>query len=135
MAASPAQVWTALVEPARWWNSEHTWSGNAANLSLQPVAGGCFCEKLPPGGSVQHLRVIYVQPAKLLRMSGALGPLQGEAVSGTLTVTLEPARRGTKIAFDYVVGGFMHMPIAQMAPAVDGMVGEQLSRLAALFAR
>jgi hypothetical protein len=29
---SPSQV-SALLQPARWWSSEHTFSGSAANLT------------------------------------------------------------------------------------------------------
>jgi uncharacterized protein YndB with AHSA1/START domain len=134
VSASPAQVWAALVAPARWWNKEHTWSGNAANLSLQPVAGGCFCERLP-GGGVQHMRVIHADRAKLLRMTGGLGPLQAEAVTGTLSVELAAVDGKTRIKWDYVVGGYMRAPMAQLAPVVDGVMAEQLGRLAALFAR
>ena len=37
--ASPKEVWLALISPATWWTSEHTWSGEAANLTLTPQAG------------------------------------------------------------------------------------------------
>jgi hypothetical protein len=30
----------------KWWDPDHTWSGNTANLSIEPFANGCFCEKL-----------------------------------------------------------------------------------------
>src|SRR3546814_9802807 len=36
-----------LSQPGRWWNGAHSYSGSAANLRLEPVAGGCFCEALP----------------------------------------------------------------------------------------
>ena len=50
IAASPERTWSLLVRPSRWWNAEHSWSGNADNLALEPQAGGCFCETLPGGG-------------------------------------------------------------------------------------
>ena len=40
--ASPQAVWALLVTPARWWDSQHTWSGSAANLTLEARAGGCW---------------------------------------------------------------------------------------------
>ena len=46
--ASVRETWDALVQPSRWWS--HTWSGDKANLTLDPRAGGCFCETLPPAG-------------------------------------------------------------------------------------
>jgi uncharacterized protein YndB with AHSA1/START domain len=129
---APEQVWASLVEPRRWWNPEHSWSGKAANLSLEPRAGGCFCEALPGGGSVEHMRVVYADPGHQLRMRGALGPLQGEGLSATLTVTLEPAGQGTKISWSYKVGGYTDLSIAEIAPAVDNVVTEQFQRLRTL---
>ena len=45
-------------------------------------AGGCFCERLKDGGSVQLLQVVYAAPGEGLRLRGALGPLQTEASTG-----------------------------------------------------
>ena len=89
ITASPERAWAALVHPERWWPEDHTWSGKRANLGLSPVAGGCFCESWP-GGSAEHARVIMAAESKMLRLRGALGPLQGMAVSGVLTVIVPP---------------------------------------------
>ena len=129
--ASPAVVYTRLVKVAGWWDPKHTWSGSAGNLKLDPKAGGCFCEKLANGGSVQHARVIYAQPGKLLRMEGGLGPMQDMAVTGILTFTLEPDGKGTRIRMTYRVAGMLGMPAAQLAPGVDQVMGIQLDRLRA----
>lgn len=140
VVTSPDETWKALLQPAKWWLDEHTFSGSAANLSIDPIAGGCFCEKLPvakdapagakPGG-VEHMRVVYIQQDKALRMRGALGPLQSEAVTGTLTVTLKPLAKGTRILWEYVVGGYMRYPQDKIAPAVDNVITAQLGSLAA----
>jgi hypothetical protein len=124
------------VKPGDWWNSEHTYSGNSANMTIAANAGGCFCETIPgssgaPDGQVEHMRVLFVAPGSTLRMSGGLGPLQQDPVTGVLTMTLKPEGEMTKISWDYVVGGYMRTPVAQMAPIVDQVVGEQLLRLAA----
>ena len=79
------------------------------------------------------MRVISVMPGHMLRLSGSLGPLQSEALQGTMTFRLAPAGSGTKIKLEYVVGGYMRMKGAQIAPAVDEMLGQQLARLAARF--
>lgn len=135
-------VWKAMIAPSRYWNPDHSWSGNAENFYLVPQAGGCFCELIrttaddnikSSEGSVQHMRVIYARNNKMLRLSGALGPLQGEAVTGTLTMLLQPQVDSTLVSFTYKVGGYMEFPIDQIAPAVDGVIGEQLARLSALF--
>ena len=129
--ASPTEAWAALVQPGQWWNGEHTYSGDAANLTLSARAGQCFCETVPAtGGEIEHMRVIYVAPGSTLRMTGGLGPLQSEPVTGVLTMTLEPDGEMTRISWDYVVGGYMRTPIAEIAPLVDQVVGEQLLRLA-----
>ena len=137
--ADPAATWAALVAPQNWWNKAHTFSGDSANLYLDAQGGGCFCEKLPlkdgapgtRGGSVAHMRVVYADPGKALRMVGALGPLQSEALTGTLTITLKPGGAGTRIVMEYVVGGYMRYKTDEIAPAVDKVLAEQLAGLAA----
>ncbi len=138
----PDAVWKAMIAPSRYWNPDHSWTGDAANFYLVPQAGGCFCELIrttsddnikSSNGSVQHMRVIYAHNGKMLRLSGALGPLQGEAVTGTLTMLLQPQGDNTVVRFTYKVGGYMEFPVDQIAPAVDGVIGEQLSRLSGLF--
>lgn len=130
--ATPDQVWAALIMPSRWWSGEHSWSGDAGHFSLEPVAGGCFCERWA-GNSVEHARVIYAVKPQQLRLSGAFGPLQGEALVGSFTVTLKAQGNVTTIGIDYVVGGHARFAFKDVAPAVDRVIGEQAGRLAALF--
>jgi hypothetical protein len=125
----PAEVYRDLVRVAHWWDPAHTWSGSAKNLRLEPRAGGCFCEKLPDNGSVQHGRVLFAQPAKLLRLEAALGPLQDMAVTAVLTFTLAPDGPGTRITMTYRVAGSLTMDSAKLAPGVDKVMGIQLRRL------
>ncbi len=136
VAATPAQVWTTLIAPQGWWSKAHTYSGDAANLYIDSQSTGCFCEKIPAPegqrmGSVEHGRIVNVQPGRMLRMSGAFGPLQGEALAATLTITLKPEGEGTKLSWDYVVGGYMRMKPADIAPMVDKVLGEQFAGLVA----
>ncbi len=143
--ASPKETWLALISPARWWNSAHTWSGDADNLRLTPQAGGCFCEKIPEDpdpdkitleGSVEHMRVIHAFPENALRMRGSLGPLQSEAATGVLTVALsESPDGGTRIVWEYVVGGYMRYEVGIISKAVDGVMTQQLNGLAAMLGR
>lgn len=142
VAASPAEAWKAFVAPALWWNGQHTFSGDAANLALDPSANGCFCEKLPvpkdaaPGqkpGSVMHMRVVYAEPYRALRMVGGLGPLQSEAVNGTMTITFKAVDgsggKVTRILWEYVVGGFMRYKSETIAGAVDKVLAGQIGGL------
>ena len=113
--AAPAKVYADLLRPSAWWIPAHTWSGSARNLKLEGKAGGCFCEKLADGGSVQHGRVIFARPGQLLRLDAALGPLQDMAVVGVLTFSLAPDAGGTRITMSYKVSGAMSMDAAKLA--------------------
>ena len=72
-------------------------------------------------------------------MRGALGPLQSEPVDGVLTITMQPIEgadgedeeaTGTRIVWEYVVGGTMRFEVPQIAKAVDGVIGQQALGLA-----
>jgi hypothetical protein len=127
--ATPAAVYQELGRVSRWWDPEHTWSGSARNLSLDLHAGGCFCEKLAEGGSIQHGRVLYVQPKVMLRLDAPLGPLQEMPVTGVLTFKLTPAEGATQVTMTYRVSGTFTMESAKLAPIVDQVMSHQLSRL------
>lgn len=124
-----AAAYRAVTQLPRWWDPAHTWSGSAKNLTLEPKAGGCFCEKLADGGSVQHARVVFAQPGKMLRLVGALGPLQDMAVNGVLTFALAPDGPGTRITLTYRVSGAITMDATKLAPGVDQVLTGQLERL------
>lgn len=139
VSASPKEVWLALINPASWWQPAHTWSGDSKNLSLTPQAGGCFCEIIPevdePGrftlqGSVEHMRVVQAYPEAALRMVGSLGPLQSEPVTGVLTIVLSKHEKGTRIVWEYNVGGTMRYEVPVISKAVDGVMAAQLAGLA-----
>lgn len=128
--ASATKVYDVLVkEIGSWWDSEHTYSGDAKNLSIDARPGGCFCEKLPNGGGIEHARVIYVSPREVVRLSGALGPLQASGVAGTLTWKLTSGTENTRIQLSYSVGGFIDGGFEKIAPAVEEVLRVQLDRL------
>jgi len=127
IAAPPNKVWDNLMRPYRWWSSQHSWSGKAANLSID--SSGCFCEKLTHG-AVRHMTVVYADEDKALRMAGALGPLQFTGATGHLGVTLKPVGDGTEVVMTYDVGGYARGGLAEKwAGPVDAVLGEQLARL------
>ena len=128
--APPAKVYEALVgQIGSWWNPEHTYSHDAKNLSIDARPGGCFCEKLPNGGGIEHLRVVYVAPPKVVRFSGALGPLQASGIAGSMTWKLTGGPDTTRLDVSYSVGGFIQGGFEKIAPAVEAMLREQLDRL------
>jgi len=131
LAAAPAEVWGALVRIDEWWSPDHTYSGDSSRLSLSAAPGGCFCETLPAGGFVEHMRVVYAEPNVMLRMTGGLGPLQEYAVSGSMTWSFEADGNSTVLTVRYRVTGAGGLD--QWSEPVDGVLAEQLSRLRALI--
>lgn len=119
----------------QWWNGGHSWSGDAANLYMDVETGGCFCERLPDSGRVEHLRIISFSPGRELRFDGALGPLQAMAVQGRMVWKIEPAESGSTVTFTYKVFGHPEGGLSGIAPAVDGVIGEQLARLGERLSR
>jgi hypothetical protein len=140
VTATPQESWKVLLTPGEWWSGEHTYSGDAKNLYLDAQATGCFCEKLPRpkdapedqrNGSIEHMHIVYAEPNRVLRLTGGLGPLQSEAVHGTLTMTFKAVPGGTRILWEYVVGGYMRYKTDKIGPVVDKVMAEQLRRLGA----
>ncbi len=130
--ASPTTVYTALMDKVGgWWDPVHTFSHDSHNLSLDARPAGCFCERLPDGGGVQHMTVVFASPGKLLRLTGAIGPMQEAALAGTMTWTLSQAGSGTSVELVYTVGGFRAGGFRDLPAVVDRVLGGQLARLKA----
>jgi Polyketide cyclase / dehydrase and lipid transport len=129
VASAPDRVFAQLLTPSHWWNSEHSYSGNAANFTLEAHPGGCWCETLPDGGFVQHMTVSYLVPGKVLRMRGALGPLGSMAVDGVMTWTLKNVGGGTDISLSYAVSGSSPQGFDSLSKGVDGVLAEAVGRL------
>ena len=128
--AAPDDVYRRIVHNVGdWWNSEHTFSHNAHNLSIEAKPMGCFCEKLPDNGGVRHMEVTYLAPGKALILSGGLGPLNGIAAAGNMTFQLSAADGGTKLDVSYAVTGYLKAGMNTWAAPVDGVLGEQITRL------
>jgi uncharacterized protein YndB with AHSA1/START domain len=130
IAAPPEAVYRSLVQHVgEWWDPEHTYTGAAKNMAIAPRPGGCFCETLAGGGFVEHAAVINAQPARLLRMRGALGPLQEMGVAGTITWQLEKSGAGTKLTFTHAVGGYAPGGLDKVADVVDTVLTDSVKRL------
>jgi uncharacterized protein YndB with AHSA1/START domain len=130
--APRSQVWSAAVASVgSWWSSDHTISGDAANMSIDPVPQGCFCEAIGEHAGVVHLTVTFVNPGVLLRLTGGLGPLGLMGVDGNMTWEFFEADGKTRVKFAYVVGGYRPGGLDTVAGPVDGVIGEALDRLKA----
>lgn len=122
----PDKAFSAIGELPRWWGKDHTYSGDSANLSMSLRPGGCFCERLEKGGGIEHMRVTLVQPGERLLMTGALGPLLFEGVSGVMDLKVEKIAGGARVTMDYRAAGFANNNATTLAPLVDKVLGEQL---------
>lgn len=128
--ASPADVYRQLIyNIGYWWSPQHTFSGDALNLTMEERVGGCFCEKLPNGGEVRHMEVIFFAPGKTLRLSGGLGPLQAIGANAALTFSFSPGADGTTLEATYAVSGYLAQGMNSLAAPVDRVLGEQITRL------
>lgn len=129
LVAPPETAWRMLIgHIGEWWDSDHTYSGDASNLYIEARPLGCFCERLSQSDAVVHLTVTVIRENSLLRLTGGLGPLGLMGVDGNMTLSLGSDERGTRIAMQYQVGGYSPDGLAGMAPAVDAMLGNQLAR-------
>ena len=130
--ANRAAVYGAAVDHiGQWWSSDHTFSGDAANLRMTATVPGCFCETFGQGAGLVHMSVTFVNPGVMLRLSGGLGPLGLMGVAGNMTWEFDATETGTVVTLQYAVGGYMDGGLDTVASAVDGVLVEAMSRLKA----
>ncbi len=128
--ASPTEVYDHFVHHiGKWWSDAHSWSGQAANITIAAQLGGCWCERLPNNGMAEHARLIYMAPGESLHFVGELGPLQTLAVTGKMTINFKSVDGGTEVELLYTVGGYVKGGLKPIAGAVDGVMRQQLGRL------
>jgi hypothetical protein len=126
IAAKSFEVYAALLQVRSWWDPEHTFSGDAHNMSLDARAGGCFCERLADQGSVQHMDRRIRRRGARTTDAGALGPLQTVVASGSMAWKLFPEANGTRLELTYNVGGYRPGGLAELATPVDSVLRAQL---------
>lgn len=127
IAAPPAQVYRALGRIGRWWESSHTYSGAAANMTMPLRVGACFCERWD-GNEIEHGRVILAWPNRTLRLDAPLGPLQEQAVSSILNFAIAEAPGGSRLTVTMRVNGSSLSGLEAFAAPVDGVIGTQVQR-------
>ena len=111
-----------------WWDNDHTYSGAGSNMSLAVAPGGCFCERVPEGGGIEHMRVTYVKPGERIVLTGSLGPLLYEATSGVMDLQFKRIAGGAEVVMDYKAAGFANADAQKFAPLVDQVLAEQMKR-------
>lgn len=131
LSAAPDAAFVLLGNPARWWSDNHSWSGDADAMSIQPqAAGGCWCELLPNFGSVEHGHVIRWDPENgRIQFRAELGPLQNLPVNGKLEWLVTAAPDGTtRVAMRYEVAGRGMADPDALSQAVDRVLTDQIER-------
>lgn len=129
IAASSDVVWQALVQDVdKWWPKDHSWWGAQGTFSIDAHAGGCFCETAGER-SAEHMHISFVDPGKLLRMTGGLGPLQGMGMHGALDWLFSGDEETTTITLTYSVSGIRAEGFDDLAPIVAKVQGQQLNGL------
>ena len=131
---SSKEVWDRLIAPSEWWHADHTYSGDAKNLTLNLTAGGLWREDWA-SGSVAHGRVLLAEPPRLLRLDAPFGPLQELAVESVWTITIAPDEAGSIVKFEFVANGSTQSDLEALAPTVDFVKSEALKNLVALRER
>lgn len=129
VTASAEAVLEAVGRPAAWWSDPHTYSGSAANISVDLRPGGCWCEALP-GGGVKHAEAVLVWPEqRMVSFEAPFGPLRSIGADALLTMTWTDAPSGTgrTLKWTFVVSG---PGAGAMADAIDAVTSEQFGRLA-----
>jgi len=127
---TPSALWQRLIEPASWWHPDHTYSGDANNLSLDARAGGLWLETWD-GGSVVHGSILLLEDGQSIRLYAPFGPLQGLGVYTVWTITVSTDGSGSKVVFDETSSGPPSEDLDELAKAVDYVKTEAIMRLTA----
>jgi hypothetical protein len=127
-ARSRVELFQLVIHPEKWWSSDHTYSHDAKNLSLELKPGGCYCENWS-GGAVAHGSVLQWRSGEVLRLQTALGPLQVKAVVGVLDFVLKDVGAKARLTVTYRVSGGPGQALDKLAGPVDIVLGEQVARL------
>ena len=123
------ELWERLIEPAKWWHPDHTYSGDANNLVLDLEPGGTWSEAWDEN-FVVHGRIMLVKNKEELRLDAPFGPLQERAVTVVWTISLmETEVGGTYVRFEERASGSQTSDLDALAPAVDYVKSEAIQRL------
>ncbi|MEM7742017.1 MAG: hypothetical protein AAF225_14610 [Pseudomonadota bacterium] len=127
---SPDELWQRLVSPSTWWADDHTYSGDASNISPLGDAGSAWREDWD-NGSVVHGRVLLVKTEEELVLSAPFGPLLYTGAECIWRIQIAPAEGfGTLITSSHTVVGRPGTGLEELAPAVDFVMGAGIKSLA-----
>jgi hypothetical protein len=120
----PAGVADAFSEVELWWDPAHSYTGDAANLSLDLAPGGCWCEAMPDGTRFDHGRVVSDVYGEV-RLHAPFGPLRSMATRADLIVTWSLADGVVTPTWTFIVEG---PGVGALAEPVDGVMGGGFAR-------
>jgi hypothetical protein len=120
----PAGVADAFSEVELWWDPAHSYTGDAANLSLDLAPGGCWCEAMPDGTRFDHGRVVSDVYGEV-RLHAPFGPLRSMATRADLIVTWSLADGVVTPTWTFIVEG---PGVGALAEPVDGVMGDGFAR-------
>mgnify|MGYP001825710632 CR=1 FL=1 len=122
---------TMTARVGQWWNPDHSFSGDAGNMLINEQ---CFCERWD-GNLVRHLNTVIWREDSKIVMEGGLGPLKELGLNGTMIWALTANDDATTtLDWKYHVHGYSETDMGALATAVDGVLAEQLGRLAGAMA-
>ena len=130
---SADKAYQQFIQVGEWWLKEHSWFGSSKNFSIDPRAGGCFCE-IDGDREVLHMTVTHVEPGKEMHMVGGLGPLQLMGLSGGMLWRFESVSESkTRIIHSYNVSGYTDNGTDNLAAIVDQVQSSQVDALVNLL--
>ena len=130
METTAGDVFLAIEDIGGWWDSAHTYSGDARNLALSLEPDGCFCEALPDGTLFEHGRLRGFDDEHL-SLDAPLGPLKGRATTADLTFSWPDAGTGVAVTMTFVVEG---PGLGAFADPVDAVMAGQFARFVGYIA-
>ncbi len=125
LETTPEDIYGAIGDVGQWWDSAHTYSGDARNLTLPLEVGACFCEALADGKTFEHGRVVAADPETGVLLDAPLGPLKGKATTAQWSLGWSGIAGGWEMVMTYVVRG---PGLGAFAEGVDGVMQGQFSR-------
>ena len=125
METTPEDLLGSLGEIGKWWDGAHSYSGDAANMTLAMQPGGCFCEALTDGTAFEHGRVVSINPATGVLLNAPLGPLKATATKADLGFGWASGNRGWTVVMTFMVEG---PGLGAFADPVDGVMGGAFAR-------
>ena len=112
-----------------WWDPQHTYSGDSANLSLAARPGRLLLRTHSQDrwGNRASSRRLY-RAGQAIVLTGALGPLLYEAVNGVMDIEVKTIAGGSQLTLDYKASGFANGGADKLAAAVDQVLSTQMKR-------